>query len=48
MRRGPAGAIPAPQRSAGPRRMTEAACARAPVRPPAWPLYGAARVEAAA
>ena len=33
---------------AGPRRMTEAACARAPVRPPAWPLYGAARVEAAA
>jgi 2,3-bisphosphoglycerate-independent phosphoglycerate mutase len=33
---------------AGPRRMTEAACARAPVRPPAWPLHGAALVEAAA
>jgi 2,3-bisphosphoglycerate-independent phosphoglycerate mutase len=33
---------------AGPRRMTEAACARAPVRPPAWPLRGPALVEAAA
>jgi 2,3-bisphosphoglycerate-independent phosphoglycerate mutase len=33
---------------AGPRRMTEAACARAPVRRPAWPLHGAALVEAAA
>jgi 2,3-bisphosphoglycerate-independent phosphoglycerate mutase len=33
---------------AGPRRMNEAACARAPVRPPAWPLHGAALVEAAA
>jgi 2,3-bisphosphoglycerate-independent phosphoglycerate mutase len=33
---------------AGPRRMTEAACARAPVRAPAWPLHGAALVEAAA
>jgi 2,3-bisphosphoglycerate-independent phosphoglycerate mutase len=33
---------------AGPDRMTEAASAGAPVRPPAWPLYRAARVEAAA
>jgi 2,3-bisphosphoglycerate-independent phosphoglycerate mutase len=48
-----AAAVPALRWGAGiapaaPRRMTEAACARAPVRPPAWPLYGAARVEAAA
>jgi 2,3-bisphosphoglycerate-independent phosphoglycerate mutase len=33
---------------AGPDRVTEAASAGAPVRPPAWPLHGAARVEAAA
>jgi 2,3-bisphosphoglycerate-independent phosphoglycerate mutase len=33
---------------AGPDRMTEAHSADAPVRPPAWPLHGSARVEAAA
>jgi MmgE/PrpD N-terminal domain/Metalloenzyme superfamily len=33
---------------AGPERMTEAACARAAVRAPSWPLHGAALVEAAA
>jgi 2,3-bisphosphoglycerate-independent phosphoglycerate mutase len=33
---------------AGPNRMTEAHSAGAPVRPPAWPLRGSARVEAAA
>ena len=33
---------------AGPDRMTEAASASAPVRAPAWPLHGAALVEAAA
>jgi 2,3-bisphosphoglycerate-independent phosphoglycerate mutase len=33
---------------AGPDRMTEAHSAGAPVRPPAWPLHGTARVEAAA
>jgi len=48
-----AGAVPALRwgrgvAPAGPSRMTEAACARAPVRPPAWPLHGAALVEAAA
>ena len=32
----------------GPQRMTEAASAGAPVCPPAWPLHGAALVEAAA
>jgi 2,3-bisphosphoglycerate-independent phosphoglycerate mutase len=51
-----AGAVPAlrwgpmiaPAGRAGPNLMTEAACARAPVRPPAWALHGAALVEAAA
>ena len=33
---------------AGPDRMTEAHSAGAPVRPPAWPLHGTARVVAAA
>ena len=33
---------------AGPNRMTEAHSAGAPVRPAAWPLHGAARLEAAA
>jgi 2,3-bisphosphoglycerate-independent phosphoglycerate mutase len=33
---------------AGPDRVTEAHSAGAPVRPPAWPLHGTARVEAAA
>jgi 2,3-bisphosphoglycerate-independent phosphoglycerate mutase len=48
-----AGAVPALRwgdgiAPAGPRRMTEAATAAAPVRPPSWPLHGAALVEAAA
>jgi 2,3-bisphosphoglycerate-independent phosphoglycerate mutase len=48
-----AGAVPALRwgagiAPAGPDRMTEAASAGAAVRPPAWPLHGAARVEAAA
>ena len=33
---------------AGPARMTEAAVADAPIRPPSWPLRSAALVEAAA
>jgi 2,3-bisphosphoglycerate-independent phosphoglycerate mutase len=48
-----AGAVPALRwgrgiAPTGPQHMTEAACADAPVRPPAWPLRGAALVEAAA
>ena len=48
-----AGAVPALRwgrgiAPAGPDRVTEAHAAGAPVRPPAWPLYGAARMEAAA
>jgi 2,3-bisphosphoglycerate-independent phosphoglycerate mutase len=48
-----AGAVPALRwgrgvAPAGPDRMTEAHSAGAPVRPAAWPLHGAARVEAAA
>jgi 2,3-bisphosphoglycerate-independent phosphoglycerate mutase len=48
-----AGAVPALRwgraiTPAGPGRMTEAASAGAPVRPAAWPLHGAARLEAAA
>lgn len=38
----------APAGRAGPKRMTEAHSAGAPVRPAAWPLHGAARLEAAA
>jgi 2,3-bisphosphoglycerate-independent phosphoglycerate mutase len=38
----------APAGRAGPHRMTEAHSAGAPVRPAAWPLHGAARLEAAA
>ncbi len=38
----------APARRAGSNRMTEAHSAGAPVRPAAWPLHGAARLEAAA
>jgi 2,3-bisphosphoglycerate-independent phosphoglycerate mutase len=37
-----------PAGRAGPNRMTEAHTAGAPVRPAAWPLHGAARLEAAA
>jgi 2,3-bisphosphoglycerate-independent phosphoglycerate mutase len=48
-----AGAVPALRwgrgiAPAGPDRMTEAATTGAPVRPAAWPLHGAARLEAAA
>ena len=48
-----AGAVPALRwgraiSPAGPDRMTEAATTGAPVRPAAWPLHGAARLEAAA
>jgi len=48
-----AGAVPALRwgrgiAHTGPQRMTEAACTDAPVRPPVWPLRGAALVEAAA
>jgi 2,3-bisphosphoglycerate-independent phosphoglycerate mutase len=48
-----AGAVPAlrwgPEIApAGPDRMTEAACVRAPMRPPAWALHRAALVEVAA